>query len=274
VLATNTSSLTLESLADALTDPSRLVGLHFFNPVAQMPLVEIVHGAHTSAAVVAAAAGLARQLDKLPLPCRSAPGFLVNRILAPYLQEALLAVEEGTAPELVDRVATDFGMPMGPIELADVVGLDVCQHVGKIVAAGRSTAPATPTPRLEALIAAGKLGRKRGEGYYRWQDGKPMKSRKPSGVVPADLQDRLILAIVNECRAALREGIVADADLVDAGMVFGTGFAPFRGGPLCWARELGADAIVARLKRLEERHGARFAADAGWQQDAGALPGL
>jgi 3-hydroxyacyl-CoA dehydrogenase/enoyl-CoA hydratase/3-hydroxybutyryl-CoA epimerase len=247
LLATNTSSLTLESIATALQSPQRLVGLHFFNPVAQMPLVEVVHSTQTDTEALAAALRFARQLDRLPLPCRSSPGFLVNRALAPYLLEAFIALEQGIAPEVIDAAATDFGMPMGPIELADVVGLDVCRKVGQIVPQTSGLQPPLPLTRIDALIAAGHLGRKSGQGFYVWRDGKPQ--RTVAGRAPDDLQDRLILALVNEARACLREGLVADADLVDAGLIFGAGFAPFRGGPLCWAAQSGEAAIVARLQR-------------------------
>jgi len=262
LLATNTSSLTLESIATALQAPQRLVGLHFFNPVAQMPLVEVVHSTQTDTGALAAALRFARQLDRLPLPCRSSPGFLVNRALAPYLLEAFIALEQGIAPEVIDAAATDFGMPMGPIELADVVGLDVCRKVGQIVPQTSGLQPPLPLTRIDALIAAGHLGRKSGQGFYLWRDGKPQRSA--AGRAPDDLQDRLILALVNEARACLREGLVADADLVDAGLIFGAGFAPFRGGPLCWAAQSGEAALVARLQSLAARHGQRFAPDAGW----------
>jgi 3-hydroxyacyl-CoA dehydrogenase / enoyl-CoA hydratase / 3-hydroxybutyryl-CoA epimerase len=164
-------------------------------------------------------------------------------------------------------VAVDFGMPMGPIELVDVVGLDVAAHVGEIIAA-QLQRPATAIPRLTALIAAKKLGRKSGAGFYQWVDGKPVKP-PAAAPPPADLVDRLILAMVNECVACLREGIVEDADLVDAAVIFGTGFAPFRGGPLTYARTRGIPAVVARLEDLAARHGARFAPDAGWSAFAG-----
>ncbi len=264
LLATNTSSLTLESIATALAVPARLVGLHFFNPVAQMPLVEIVQGEFTGPEVMAAAQTFARRLDRLPLPCRSSPGFLVNRVLAPYLLEALIALEQGIAPELIDAAAKDYGMPMGPIELADVVGLDVCRHVGQIVGQLSGREPPLPLTRIEERIAAGKLGRKSGEGFYLWQDGKPQRHKVAATDISGDLQDRLILALVNEARACLREGIVLDADLVDAGLIFGAGFAPFRGGPLAWAAETGHPAIIARLNQLAAAHGVRFTPDAGW----------
>jgi 3-hydroxyacyl-CoA dehydrogenase/enoyl-CoA hydratase/3-hydroxybutyryl-CoA epimerase len=266
LLATNTSSLTLESIASVLAQPERLVGLHFFNPVAQMPLVEIIHSALTQAEVTSAALAFARKLDRLPLPCRSSPGFLVNRVLAPYLLEALIALEQGIAPELIDAAAKDFGMPMGPVELADVVGLDVCKHVGDIVGQLSGRAPPLPLTRIEERIAQRKLGRKSGEGFYVWKDGKPQRDAVDAASAPADLQDRLILSLVNECAACLREGIVADADLVDAGLIFGAGFAPFRGGPLAWARESGVAQVVARLEVLARTQGVRFTPDAGWQQ--------
>jgi 3-hydroxyacyl-CoA dehydrogenase / enoyl-CoA hydratase / 3-hydroxybutyryl-CoA epimerase len=263
LLATNTSSLMLEPLGARLAHPERLVGLHFFNPVPQMPLIEIVHSARTEPAATQAATAFARRLEKLPVPCRSAPGFMVNRVLMPYLHEAMYAAEEGVALETIDRAAVEFGMPMGPIELADVVGLDVAAHVGEIIARelGRLAPKLT---RLERLLAAKKFGRKSGEGFYRWSDGKPQKTTGRVPAAPADLIDRLILALVNECVAALRERVVEDADLADAAVLFGTGFAPFRGGPLAYARARGPRAIGARLEELAARYGARFAPDPGW----------
>lgn len=263
LLATNTSSIMLEPLAAKLARPERLVGLHFFNPVAQMPLVEVVHDERTAPAAVQAATGFARRLDKLPVPCRSAPGFLVNRVLTPYLYEAMLAAQEGTPPALIDRAAVAFGMPMGPIELVDVVGLDVASHVGEIIAQelGR---PVTQIARLNELLAARKLGRKSGEGFYVWREGKAVKPAPDAGVPPPELIDRLILVMVNECVACLRERVVESADLVDAAVVFGTGFAPFRGGPLTYARARGVAAVVTRLTELATRYGERFRPDAGW----------
>jgi 3-hydroxyacyl-CoA dehydrogenase/enoyl-CoA hydratase/3-hydroxybutyryl-CoA epimerase len=232
LLATNTSSIPLEDIAPALRDPSRLIGLHFFNHVARMMLVEIVVGARTRGELVPRAAGFVRQIDKLPLPVRSAPGFLVNRLLAPYLNEAMRCVDEGVAPETVDGAAIAFGMPMGPIELADSVGLDICLEVGKMLD------PGAPLPKkLSELIAAGHLGRKTKRGFYDWSSGKAAKG--PAGAVPAGLADRLIGPFVSEAKTALADHIVADADLVDAGAIFGTGFAPFRGGPLRYAASSG-----------------------------------
>ena len=264
VLATNTSSLMLEPLAAKLARPARLVGLHFFNPVAQMPLVEVVHSAQTEASVLAAALAFTRKLDKLPLPCHSAPGFVVNRVLMPYLHEAMFAAQEGIALATIDEVAVRFGMPVGPIELADVVGLDVASHVGEIIAAelGR---PAPDLTRLKQLVAAKKLGRKSGEGFYVWREGKAVK---PAAAAPAppDLEDRLILALVNESVGCLREGVVAEADLLDAAVIFGTGFAPFRGGPIAYARWRGVAEVVARLNELAGRYGSRFQPDPGWER--------
>jgi 3-hydroxyacyl-CoA dehydrogenase / enoyl-CoA hydratase / 3-hydroxybutyryl-CoA epimerase len=264
LLATNTSSLVLESLIEGMADPGRFVGLHFFNPVAQMPLVEIIQGPNTRADVLAAAAVFVRKLDKLPLPCRSSPGFLVNRVLIPYMQEGMLAVEQGMQPEIVDAAATRFGMPMGPIELSDVVGLDVCKHVGEIIGAAIGRKSPLALQRLESLVAAKQLGRKTGQGYYRWVEGKAQKLAVDASAVEQELTDRLMLTLANESVACLREGIVADADLVDAGIIFGTGFAPFRGGPLRWAQAEGPAQLQARLQQLALQHGSRFEPDAGW----------
>ena len=265
LLATNTSSLMLETLAAGLADPSRLVGLHFFNPVSRMPLVEVIHGAGTDPGSVKAALAFARRLDKLPLPCRSAPGFVVNRILFPYLTEAMLAAGEGVAIGTIDDAALAFGMPQGPIELVDTVGLDVAQHVGEVLAA----AFGTPRPDvLGPLIAASKLGRKTGAGFYVWRDGKAQKPAA-SAPPPPDLVDRLVLPMLNEAAACLREGVVEDEDLLDAGVVFGTGFAPFRGGPIHYARHRGIPTVVARLEELAARYGARFRPDAHWATLAG-----
>jgi 3-hydroxyacyl-CoA dehydrogenase / enoyl-CoA hydratase / 3-hydroxybutyryl-CoA epimerase len=261
LLATNTSSLMLESLAGGLVVPARLVGLHFFNPVAQMPLVEVIESDVTGVDARAAALAFTRAIDKLPLPCRSAPGFLVNRVLMPYMTEAMLLANEGVPLATIDAAAVRFGMAMGPIELADTVGLDVCLHVGRILSAAfGGPAPDAVVP----LVEAGKLGRKSGQGLYEWREGKPVRPGTAVPAEPADLVDRLVLPLVNEAMAVLREGVVADADLVDAGVIFGSGFAPFRGGPLRYARERGVDAVVARLQELAARHGERFRPDPGW----------
>jgi len=261
ILATNTSSIEIETLSRNLADPGRLVGIHFFNPVAQLQLVEVVQGASTRLQVVTDALKFTRKLDKLPLPCKSAPGFVVNRILTPYVNEALFALEEGIPAEVIDLAAVRFGMPMGPIELTDVVGLDVSLHVGRVL----SAAFHREIPQiLIKLVEQKKLGRKSGEGFYRWADGKAQKNAAEIRAVPADLEDRLILPLLNEAVAVIREGTVLDADLLDAGAVFATGFAPFRGGPLQYAKQRGIAEVVRRLNELAERYGERFRPDAGW----------
>jgi 3-hydroxyacyl-CoA dehydrogenase/enoyl-CoA hydratase/3-hydroxybutyryl-CoA epimerase len=230
--------------------------------VAQLQLVEVVQGADTRAEVVKDALRFTRKLDKLPLPCKSAPGVVVNRILTPYVNEALFALENGIPAELIDRAAVEFGMPMGPLELTDVVGLDISLNVGRVLAEafGRQI-PAI----LIKLVDEKKLGRKTGEGFYRWQDGKAQKNAVRDSAIPADLQDRLILPLLNEAVACLREGTVQDADLLDAGAVFATGFAPFRGGPLQYAKDRGIASVVRRLNELADRYGERFRPDSGWE---------
>jgi 3-hydroxyacyl-CoA dehydrogenase/enoyl-CoA hydratase/3-hydroxybutyryl-CoA epimerase len=224
-----------------------------------------VRGAESGDEAVQKAIAFTRRIDKLPLPCKSAPGFLVNRVLVPYLYEAMFALQDGISIETIDEAALRYGMPMGPVELADVVGLDVCKHVGEIVS--KALNKQTPdTSRLDALIAAKKLGRKTGEGFYVWKDGKAVKSGAPAPEPPHDLEDRLVLALANECAAVLREKIVADADLIDAGVIFGSGFAPFRGGPLTYARKRGINVVVNRLQDLARAHGPRFTPDEGWSE--------
>jgi 3-hydroxyacyl-CoA dehydrogenase/enoyl-CoA hydratase/3-hydroxybutyryl-CoA epimerase len=261
ILATNTSSIMIETLCEKLRDPSRLVGIHFFNPVAQLQLVEIVQGTGTQPQAVQNALKFTRKLDKLPLPCKSAPGFVVNRILTPYINEALFALESGIPAAAIDRVGKEFGMPMGPIELTDVVGLDVSLHVGRVLAGAFHR----PVPAiLVKLVEQKKFGRKSGEGFYVWRDGKPVRPESRQFAVPADLEDRLILPMLNEAVACLRENIIEDADLLDAGAIFATGFAPFRGGPLQYAKARGIAGVVARLEELAVRYGERFRPDPGW----------
>lgn len=262
ILATNTSSIPLEDLSDCLKDPGRLIGLHFFNPVAQLPLVEVVAATVSSRAAVDTGIGFARQIGKLPLPCRSHPGFLVNRILAPYIAEALELLREGLPAAEIDLAATDFGMPMGPIELADSVGLDVSAHVARILAPviGRQVAP-----EIEELVRQKHLGLKSGQGFYTYRERKPVRPSLAPGSSDPRVQERLVLALLNEAANCLHEGIVADADLVDAGVIFGTGFAPFRGGPLNHARTAGVDALVGRISELAIQHGSRFQPSPGWK---------
>jgi 3-hydroxyacyl-CoA dehydrogenase/enoyl-CoA hydratase/3-hydroxybutyryl-CoA epimerase len=242
VLATNTSSLMIEEIAAGLADPGRLIGIHFFNPVAQMPLVEIVRGAGTRDLEVKKGAAFVTAIDKYPLIVKSVPGFLVNRVLAPYMMGALKRAEQGEEKERIDEAARTFGMPMGPIELADSVGLDVVLHVGKILkSAGQGS-------RLEALVGAGRLGKKSGEGFYKWIDNKPQKEKKEYDAPGLKALGReLIEPMIAECERCRDERIVESSDLVDAGVIFGTGFAPFRGGPLNFkASESGAGAEFQR----------------------------
>jgi 3-hydroxyacyl-CoA dehydrogenase/enoyl-CoA hydratase/3-hydroxybutyryl-CoA epimerase len=261
VLATNTSSIKIETLCAKLSDPSRLVGIHFFNPVAQLQLAEVVQGASSRPQVVQDALKFTRKLDKLPLPCKSAPGFVVNRILTPYVNEAFFALEAGVPAAVIDRAAVQFGMPLGPIELSDVVGLDVSLNVGRVL--GEAFHRDVPQILIK-LVEQKKLGRKSGEGFYRWQDGKAQKEATQNAAEPEDLQDRLILPLLNEAVACLREGTIQDADLLDAGAVFATGFAPFRGGPLQYAKDRGVANVTHRLNELADRYGERFRPDAGW----------
>jgi len=263
ILASNTSSIPLEELAGSLSRPERLVGLHFFNPVDKMQLVEVVAMADTDATVLARAAALVLAIKRLPLPVRSSPGFLVNRILMPYMMEAVTLVEEGLAPALIDRAATDFGMPMGPIRLADAVGLDICLSVARIFSGHYATeVPA----RLEELVAAGRLGRKSGRGFYEYDRHHDSRAAAGSSPPPAEVGDRIMLRMLNEAVACWREQVVADAGLLDGGVVFGCGFAPFRGGPLQYIRDAGPELLLARLSDLAQRHGSRFTPDPGWKE--------
>ena len=247
VMATNTSSIMIEDIAAGLADPGRLIGIHFFNPVAQMPLVEVIRGSSAREAEVRKGCAFVTAIDKFPLIVKSCPGFLVNRVLAPYMMSAMARLEKGEAKELIDEAARTFGMPMGPIELADTVGLDVCAHVGRIL-----NFPADGS-RLERMVAAGKLGKKSGEGFYVWKDGKPVKAEKTYDKAElAKLGAELVEPLVAEAERAVADGIVESADLADAGIIFGTGFAPFRGGPLHYKASLGAqDPLKARQAAAE-----------------------
>lgn len=235
VLASNTSSLKLADIAANFKDPSRLVGIHFFNPVPQMMLVEVVHAERTNLEHVKNALAFVRQIDKLPLPVKDSPGFLVNRVLGPYMQNAFRMLDEGVKPETIDRAMEAFGMPMGPIELADTVGLDICLHAGKELAKKGAGGEAEAPQVLLNKVALGQLGRKTGQGIYRWEDNKPVKGE--AAAYDPSLIQALVQPYLDETRAVLAEGIVPDAELIDAGLIFGTGFAPFRGGPLHYLAE-------------------------------------
>jgi 3-hydroxyacyl-CoA dehydrogenase/enoyl-CoA hydratase/3-hydroxybutyryl-CoA epimerase len=262
LIATNTSSIPLDALRGALARPQRFLGLHFFNPVAQMPLVEVVRHDALDPVVEKRALAWVKAIGKLPLPVAGTPGFLVNRILMPYLLEAVRCHTEGIPDPVIDRAAKHFGMPMGPIELADTVGLDVAQSVG------RELGPFLKLELPEGIVdkvEAGKRGKKDGEGFYVWKEGKPEKPKVDPGYhAPSDLEDRLILPMLNEAVSCLHDGVVDDADLLDAGVIFGTGFAPFRGGPIQYIRSIGAGELREKLEALAQTHGARFAPKQGW----------
>jgi len=227
ILATNTSSIELERIAAALKDPSRLIGLHFFNPVAQLPLVEVIRSGYNVDADAAMGASFALAIGKSPVLVRSAPGFLVNRVLMPYMLGAVERVEKGESKELLDAAAVAFGMPMGPIELMDTVGLDVGQSVAREL--GQSL---PDNSRFASLVAQKKLGRKTGEGFYKWVDGKAQKGETPAHADLAGLGRELVKPMVDMTEVVVGESVVASADLADIGVILGTGFAPFLGGPI------------------------------------------
>ena len=270
LLTTNTSSIPLEELRGHIARPAQFAGLHYFNPVASMPLVEIVRHDAMSPQTEQRLAAFCKALDKLPVPVAGTPGFLVNRLLFPYMLEAATAYAEGIPAPVIDKAAVKYGMPMGPIELIDTVGLDVAYGVGQELAPflGLQIPPALANPP-----EAGKRGKKDGQGIYAWeQTGKGSKPKKPEVPkdykAPDDLEDRLILPLLNEAVAALHDGVVSDAELLDAGVIFGTGYAPFRGGPIQTIREAGAQVLLARLQALQAKYGDRFAPRAGWDSPA------
>ena len=263
LLTTNTSSIPLEVLCKSLDKPERLIGLHFFNPVAQMPLIEIVTSDITSKEVAERTAAFATQIDRLPLPVKSGPGFLVNRILMPYMLEAVRIHEEGVPAPIIDKIALQFGMPMGPLTLADTVGLDICLSVATILS---NELDVTVPESLKGMVDKGNLGVKSGKGFYEYKAGKKVKTKTPESHVDTNvLTDRLIGRMTNESVACLRENVVADKELLDAGVIFGTGFAPFRGGPMNYADKEGYSSYKSRLKSMEEKLGSSFKPDDGWE---------
>lgn len=258
ILASNTSSIPLDEINSVMKNPDRLIGIHFFNPVAKMPLVEIVKGEKSKNTIINKASAFVGQIDRLPLIVKSSPGFLVNRVLMPYLMECMTCMQEGIPAEVIDKAALDFGMPMGPVELADTVGLDVCLSVATHLT---SHFGGDVPERLVKMVEQGKLGRKTGHGFYRYRKGKAVKTSSKDNKEHRDIASRLILRMVNEASACLREGVVGDADKLDAGMVFGTGFAPFRGGPMRYAQSFGEDKLNHLFEELETRYGERFKQD-------------
>ena len=271
VLTTNTSSLSVDEMAEALERPDDFAGMHFFNPVHKMPLVEVVRGARTSDVAVATVYSLATHLGKVPVVVRKdGPGFLVNRILGPYLNEAGHLLAEGARVEDVDGAAEDFGMPMGPLRLVDEVGVDIARHAGETLheAFGDRMAPAAP---LVALGATDRLGKKGGLGFYRYEDGdeegvdpdiyRVLGDAVPEGRVdfdPREIRARLVLVMINEAAHILEEGIVERAADVDLGMIMGTGFPPFRGGLLRYADDIHPREVLDRLQEYRESLGLRF----------------
>jgi 3-hydroxyacyl-CoA dehydrogenase/enoyl-CoA hydratase/3-hydroxybutyryl-CoA epimerase len=264
ILATNTSSIPLDDINSVLESPQRLIGIHFFNPVAKMLLVEVVKGTQTSGLVVDQAISFVRKLDRLPLPVKSSPGFLVNRILMPYLLESVALLQKGIPAPAIDKAMTDFGMPMGPITLADTVGLDVCLSVANYLSKYfNSPIP----PQLVELVEKKKLGRKTGEGFYRYDKQKKQIKPPYSYDQPLDkIAERLVLRMLNECFACLREKVVADDDLLDAGMIFGTGFAPFRGGPIHYAQHQGIHQLYQEFVKQQEAQGEKASAIPEWNE--------
>lgn len=266
ILASNTSSLQLDGLTGHVPDKTRFAGLHFFNPVSKVPLVEIVSHGATDPQTRDKLMAFCAAINRLPVPVSDAPGFLVNRALMPYLLEALLLMDEGIPKARVDRAALEFGMPMGPVTLADQVGLDICLDVAESLNSSLDKSIADIPPILRDKVEAGDLGRKSGRGFYDWSDGTPKPVSNAS--IGPDLTDRLILPMLNACAECLRKGVTDSVDQLDAAMIFATGFAPFRGGPMNYAGTRGYDAIRQRLSELEKAHGARFAPDPYWGEHA------
>ena len=260
IIATNTSSIPLDDINRIMDKPQRLVGIHFFNPVSKMELIEVVSSIKTSKEISQRACAFVNQIGRLPLPVKSSPGFLVNRVLMPYLMECVQLLEEGYPAEIIDNAAKSFGMVMGPVELADTVGMDVCLAVAENLT---SHFGGTVPQKIRDMVQAGKLGRKSGEGFYRYTKGKPVKKKIQTSGQDKEIADRLILRMVNEAAMCLREGVVTDSDLLDAGMIFATGFAPFRGGPLHYAKHFGHDKLNELFIQLEHQFGERFKADTG-----------
>ncbi|WP_419418726.1 3-hydroxyacyl-CoA dehydrogenase NAD-binding domain-containing protein [Legionella sp. D16C41] len=258
IIATNTSSIPLDEISAVMANPSRLVGIHYFNPVAKMELVEVVSSNKTTTEVKDKACAFVNQISRLPLPVKSSPGFLVNRVLMPYLMECVQLLEEGYTGETIDEAAKEFGMFMGPVELADTVGMDVCLAVAENLTKHYG---GTVPQKLRDMVKAGKLGRKTGEGFYRYKNGKPIKKKPQTDKPYQEIADRLILRMVNESAACLREGVVADSDLLDGAMIFAAGFAPFRGGPMNYAKHFGHDKLNALFAKLENQYGQRFKLD-------------
>lgn len=259
LLATNTSSIPLDEISSAMKQPERLVGIHYFNPVAKMELVEVVSSKTTTAEIRDKACSFVNQIGRLPLPVKSSPGFLVNRLLMPYLMECVQLLEEGYSGEVIDRAALKFGMMMGPVEMADTVGMDVCLAVAENLT--KHYGGSVPQ-KLRTMVKEGKLGRKTDEGFYKYKNGKPIKKKTTDTKANKEIANRLIMRMINESAACLREGVVADSDLLDGAMIYAAGFAPFRGGPMHYAKDFGTDKLNEVFLKLETQYGERFKANA------------
>ena len=267
VFASNTSTLPIEHIAQVASRPEQVIGMHFFSPVARMPLLEVIPSARTAPGVVSTAVAFGRRLGKTAIVAQDRPGFWINRILSPYMNEAGHLLAEGVAIEELDGLMVEFGFPVGPITLLDEVGLDVAEKVSGVMHAafGERLAPA---PAFAGMVKSGRLGRKAGGGFYKYGGGKKagvdpavyelIGTQPNGGPRPAEIIQRLVLVMLNEAARAMAEGIVRSPRDGDIGAIFGFGFPPFRGGPLRHADDLGADRIVSELERLEERYGARF----------------
>jgi len=279
VFASNTSTIPITRIAEAAHDPERVIGMHFFSPVAKMPLLEVIPGARTSAQTVSTAVAFGRRMGKTVIVVRDSPGFWVNRILAPYPNEVGHLLAEGASIEEIDSMAVRFGFPVGPVTLLDEVGLDVALKVAGVMQEAygdRLTAP--PGPGIAALVKAGRFGRKSGRGFYSYKGGKKrgvdesvyglLGIHPNGGPRPAEIMQRLVLGIVNEAARALAESVVRSPRDGDIGAIFGFGFPPFRGGPLRYADDLSAERVVADLERLAERYGTRFAPSDVLQEQA------
>ncbi|WP_018690302.1 3-hydroxyacyl-CoA dehydrogenase NAD-binding domain-containing protein [Ahrensia kielensis] len=262
ILASNTSSLSVDLLATYAPLNSSFAGLHFFNPVSKIDVVEVIKGKATDSQTAKRLAAFCGTIGKLPAQVRDYPGFLVNRALTPYLMEAMVLMDEGVSKEVIDTAALRFGMPMGPVTLADQVGLDIGLHVAESLADNLDKPMAKISETLCRKVESGEVGKKSGKGFYDWSEGTPHP--KFDGELPADLTDRLILPMINACVEVLRKGIAESENQVDGTMIFATGWAPFRGGPMHYAHSRGVSEIVTRLKELEAAHGPRFAPDDGW----------
>jgi 3-hydroxyacyl-CoA dehydrogenase/enoyl-CoA hydratase/3-hydroxybutyryl-CoA epimerase len=267
VIASNTSALSIDAIANGLADPGKVIGIHFFNPVHRMQLVEVVQGSKTSPQTLATAVQFVKSIGKLPVLVKDSPGFLVNRILLPYMMEAFNLFSEGYRLERIDRAMLDFGMPMGPLRLTDEVGLDVSLHVGSDLAQRVQHLPPLNNA-IDRMLAQGWLGRKSGKGFYDYSSSAERPNPELSAYQPQSeptdgddtvLRDRLVLVMINEAGRCLEEKVVTDPADVDFAMIMGTGWAPFRGGPLRYADSIGISTLVARLRELSQKGGDYFA---------------